>query len=101
MLSVPPATQSAGRCRRMKDVPLLPAHGDAHPGNLLPTSHGWRWIDCEDVSSMPQFWDLASFFANPALLRGFDPPLIAPAVNSAEITCPRNPFGGPCEREES
>ncbi len=79
MLSVPPATQSAGRCRRMKDVPLLPAHGDAHPGNLLPTSHGWRWIDCEDVSSMPQFWDLASFFANPALLRGFDPPLIAPA----------------------
>jgi hypothetical protein len=49
---------------------LFPAHGDAHPGNLLATPTGWRWIDFEDVSLMPKFWDLDSFVGNTALFHG-------------------------------
>lgn len=34
-------------------------HGDAHPGNLLPTRDGWRWNDLEDACRGPVEWDLA------------------------------------------
>lgn len=34
-------------------------HGDAHPGNLLATGTGLRWIDFEDAWSGPCAWDLA------------------------------------------
>ena len=34
-------------------------HGDAHPGNLLGTTTGWRWTDLEDTSPGPVGWDLA------------------------------------------
>ncbi|MCW2583960.1 MAG: Aminoglycoside phosphotransferase, partial [Klenkia sp.] len=34
-------------------------HGDAHPGNLLGTTAGWRWTDLEDTSPGPVGWDLA------------------------------------------
>ena len=34
-------------------------HGDAHPGNLLGTSAGWRWTDLEDSCRGPLGWDLA------------------------------------------
>ncbi|MFD2399341.1 phosphotransferase family protein [Prauserella oleivorans] len=34
-------------------------HGDAHPGNLLATADGWRWIDFEDTWRGPLAWDLA------------------------------------------
>lgn len=39
--------------------PGRPLHGDAHPGNLLPTRHGWRWNDLEDTCAGPVEWDLA------------------------------------------
>lgn len=42
---------------------LAPAHGDAHLGNLLPGPDGWYWIDFEDASLMPRWWDMASMVA--------------------------------------
>jgi hypothetical protein len=71
--------------QRMKDHQLFPAHGDAHPGNLLPTPNGWRWIDFEDVSLMPRFWDLASFIANTALLEGIDHPIVVQACRLDDV----------------
>lgn len=59
---------------QLKTVPLFPSHGDAHPNNLIPSSTGWRWIDFEDVSLMPRFWDFASFVSNPTLFEGFSHP---------------------------
>jgi hypothetical protein len=38
-------------------------HGDAHAGNLLPTSQaagGWVWADLEETSRGPAAWDLAT-----------------------------------------
>lgn len=40
--------------------PRRPLHGDMHPGNLLATHTGHRWIDFEDVCVGPLEWDLAS-----------------------------------------
>ncbi|GAA3856109.1 phosphotransferase family protein [Amycolatopsis tucumanensis] len=34
-------------------------HGDAHPGNLLATASGPRWVDFEDTWAGPVAWDLA------------------------------------------
>lgn len=34
-------------------------HGDAHPGNLVATPAGWRWIDLEETCRGPVRWDLA------------------------------------------
>ncbi|MFD4251658.1 MULTISPECIES: aminoglycoside phosphotransferase family protein [Amycolatopsis] len=34
-------------------------HGDAHPGNLLATASGPRWVDFEDTWAGPVLWDLA------------------------------------------
>lgn len=48
-----------GRLRPRLDGPVRQLHGDAHPGNLLRTPHGWRWIDLEDSCSGPAAWDLA------------------------------------------
>jgi hypothetical protein len=47
---------------------LVPSHGDAHPKNLVSTKTGWCWIDFEDVSLMPKFWDIASFIGNKLLI---------------------------------
>ena len=55
---------------RIQVVELYPAHGDAHPGNMLPSATGWRWTDFEDASLMPPYWDLASFVANHLLFEG-------------------------------
>lgn len=55
---------------RVQSEVLYPAHGDAHPGNRLATGIGWRWIDFEDISLMPKFWDLASCIGNTALFHG-------------------------------
>jgi hypothetical protein len=57
--------------KRIRDIPadqLVPAHGDAHFGNLIASPKGWLWIDFEDVSLMPRFWDLASAVARTPLL---------------------------------
>jgi aminoglycoside phosphotransferase (APT) family kinase protein len=40
-------------------VPVQPVHGDVHPGNVLLTPDGPRWIDVEDVCRAPREWDLA------------------------------------------
>lgn len=42
-------------------------HGDAHPGNLLPTVDGLLWTDFEDVSRGPLDWDLATLGAVPVV----------------------------------
>ncbi len=39
--------------------PLQAVHGDVHPGNILLTPDGPRWIDVEDVCLAPREWDLA------------------------------------------
>ena len=54
--------------RALDPAALIPSHGDAHPGNLIASPEGWTWIDFEDVSRMPAYWDMASYAANPALL---------------------------------
>jgi hypothetical protein len=38
------------------------------------------------TSSMPQFWDLASFLTNTALFHGFDHPLIAMVSELSRVT---------------
>lgn len=55
---------------RLEPTLLIPCHGDAHSGNLLPSPEGWVWTDFEDVSLMPAYWDLASYAANLALFGG-------------------------------
>jgi len=45
--------------RAAADWPVQALHGDAHPGNLLVTVDGPRWIDFEDAWRGPIAWDLA------------------------------------------
>jgi hypothetical protein len=57
--------------KRLRDLPrdqLAPAHGDAHLGNVIASQRGWLWLDFEDVSLMPRFWDLACAVARTPLL---------------------------------
>lgn len=70
---------------RMPSEVLYPAHGDAHPSNLLATETGWRWIDFEDVSLMPKFWDLASFVGNTALFHGLKHPIVQSMLQQQEV----------------
>jgi hypothetical protein len=55
---------SAERLRPLWEAPggeVQPLHGDAHPGNLIPTRDGGLlWIDFEDVCLGPVEWDLAT-----------------------------------------
>jgi len=55
---------------RIRAMPLVPAHGDAHQGNLLVSAHDERvrWLDFEDVGLMPYFWDAACVVARARLL---------------------------------
>ena len=55
---------------------VFPAHGDAHLGNLIHSTAGWRWNDFEDVSLMPPMWDMASLVGNMALLKGLGHPVV-------------------------
>lgn len=71
---------------------LYPAHGDAHPGNLLASKMGWQWIDFEDVSLMPKFWDLASFVGNTALFHGFNHAMVQTVLRSPEVSYDRLSF---------
>ncbi|TQJ05696.1 aminoglycoside phosphotransferase family protein [Amycolatopsis cihanbeyliensis] len=60
----PAAESLRERAHRLAET--LPAervqalHGDAHPGNLLGTAAGSRWIDFEDCWRGPLGWDLAA-----------------------------------------
>ena len=49
-------------------LPAQPLHGDAHMGNLMMTTQGLLWADCEDAFSGPVEWDLASIIWNAKLL---------------------------------
>ena len=51
--------------------PRRPLHGDAHTGNVLLTSTGWRWTDFEDVCAGPVEWDLASMTVTDAALAAY------------------------------
>lgn len=71
---------------------LIPAHGDAHARNLLPSPKGWLWIDFEDVSLMPVYWDLASFVGNLVLFHGIQEPTYKYMLNNAEIVADKKAF---------
>lgn len=62
---------------RHKTRRLIPCHGDAHPGNLLPSPDGWLWTDFEDLSLMPAYWDLTSYVGNLALFHGMKEPIFS------------------------
>lgn len=49
-------------------LPFQPLHGDAHPGNLMLTSHGLLWADWEDAFVGPVEWDIASIIWNARIL---------------------------------
>jgi aminoglycoside phosphotransferase (APT) family kinase protein len=53
--------------RPLLDGDAVQLHGDAHPGNLLATRQGWRWVDLEDSCSGPVAWDLACLRATSRL----------------------------------
>ena len=63
---------------KMRQEPeiLIPCHGDANVGNLFPCNKGWIWMDFEDASLMPFYWDLASYVCVPALFRGIQSPIL-------------------------
>ena len=66
--------QRADEQMRLEPTSMIPCHGDAHSGNLLPSPEGWVWTDFEDVSLMPVYWDLASYVANLVLFGGIQEP---------------------------
>ncbi|MGG3279932.1 phosphotransferase family protein [Paenibacillus solani] len=72
---------------------LVPSHGDAHARNLLPSPKGWIWMDFEDVSWMPRYWDLASFVANLALFKGEQEPTLQYMINNPDVVADRVAFG--------
>ncbi|MBH5320426.1 phosphotransferase [Paenibacillus sp. GSMTC-2017] len=53
---------------------LYPCHGDAHARNTIASQRGWLWMDFEDVSLMPVYWDKASYVANRALMSRYHEP---------------------------
>lgn len=71
---------------------LYPAHGDAHPGNLIASSTGWRWIDFEDASLMPKFWDMASYIGNTALFYGLKHPVVDYVLTHNKIARDKSSF---------
>ena len=72
---------------------LIPAHGDAHVRNLLPSPEGWLWMDFEDVSLMPAYWDIASFVANPVLFKGFQEPTFRYILDYTNVVTDQRAFG--------
>ncbi len=72
---------------------MIPAHGDAHARNLFPSPEGWVWMDFEDVSLMPAYWDLASFVSNFALFKGFQEPILRYMLDHTDIVTDPKAFG--------
>lgn len=71
---------------------LIPSHGDAHVRNLLASPEGWLWMDFEDVSLMPVYWDIASFVANIALFKGFQEPTFRYILDCTNIVTDQRAF---------
>jgi hypothetical protein len=63
----------------LPDVAVRPLHGDAHPGNLIATATGPRWLDFEDTWRGPLGWDLAT------LARQGGPEHLAAYPGSADV----------------
>lgn len=72
---------------------LIPCHGDAHSRNLLASRDGWLWMDFEDVSLMPAYWDLASYVSNLALFGGVEEPAFKYVLEESGIVHDRGAFG--------
>lgn len=72
---------------------LVPSHGDAHAGNLIPSPEGWLWMDFEDISLMPYYWDLASYVGNLVLFGGTQEPTFTCMLNHSEIVSDKKAFG--------
>ncbi|SEN97823.1 phosphotransferase family protein [Paenibacillus sp. OV219] len=71
---------------RSQEMFLVPCHGDAHKGNLLPSPSGWKWMDFEDVSLMPIHWDMASYVGNLVLFGGLQEPTFRFMLEQLEQT---------------
>lgn len=78
---------------RLESGLLIPCHGDAHIGNLLPSPDGWIWTDFEDVSLMPAYWDLASYVCIPALFRGTQAPTLRYVLDHMDSKTDLKAFG--------
>ena len=78
---------------RMESSILVPCHGDAHARNLIPSPKGWLWNDFEDVSMMPEYWDLASYVGNLVLFNGFQEPTFKYIMNHTDIIVDPKAFG--------
>jgi hypothetical protein len=72
---------------------LRPSHGDAHAGNLIPSPEGWIWMDFEDVSLMPAYWDLASYVGNFVLFGGTQEPSFTYMLEHSELVSDQKAFG--------
>lgn len=48
---------------RARTASFQAVHGDAHLGNVFPTTRGPLWTDWEDACAAPIEWDLATFTA--------------------------------------
>ncbi len=71
---------------------LVPSHGDAHIKNLYPAQTDWLWMDFEDASLMPEYWDWASFLANITLFDGLNIPIVQQVIENKEIVKNKNKF---------
>lgn len=71
---------------------LWPAHGDAHAGNLVWADGTWRWLDFEDASRMPRFWDVATFVAEAALAGPGGEPLVLAAQALPDVAADPETF---------
>lgn len=78
---------------RLEPDSLIPCHGDANVGNLFPSNKGWIWMDFEDVSLMPVYWDLASFVCIPALFRGIQEPTLMYVLDHIDNKTDLKSFG--------
>lgn len=78
---------------RSESMLLVPCHGDAHARNLMPSPRGWLWMDFEDISLMPRFWDQASFVTNLAMFKGEDEPTFRYMLNRSKVAGDRKAFG--------
>lgn len=72
---------------------LVPCHGDANIGNLFPSNNGWIWMDFENVSLMPKYWDLASFICILALFKGIQEPTLTCVLNKIDSKTDLRLFG--------
>lgn len=64
---------------------LVPSHGDSHFKNLFPAKENWLWMDFEDASLMPKYWDLASVVSNIVLLKGLETPIVQLILNNNQL----------------